>query len=298
MNTISKTGSMPNSTAGNYKDYITNKLGSTLKYIDKLISSKLDKSGGDMTGDINMNQNRIVNIKHPPESENEAVSKKFCEENTKNLEETLIKNIDGKLNTIKNEFMGHIYILDRELCADFKMYLRILKMSTFSSDDISGTKLMQICEVIFNTLENSFFYDYIKSFIPFQAKYGELVRIMLRYTDAYKTPENPHPEFHQGLHPILFNYIIDLKYFILAIIKEIPEPIFKKLKKNLKDNGLIETPEDNTPLMKIRRFINKTKTKNSNDPEYELLVEKSIMIVELGFQYVPDAFLAALTMHI
>jgi len=98
--------------------------------------------------------------------------------------------------------------------------------------------------------------------------------------------------------PFFFNYIIDLKYFILAIIKVIPESIFKKLKKNLRDNELIVPSEKNTPLMKIKQFINKTKTKNINNPEYELLVDKSIMIVELGFQCVPDSYLKTLTMHI
>ena len=41
------------------------KIDSALKYVYKLVSTKLDRSEGDVTGDINMNHNRIVNIKHP-----------------------------------------------------------------------------------------------------------------------------------------------------------------------------------------------------------------------------------------
>jgi len=57
-----------------------------------------------------------------------------------------------KLNSMENKFIGHSNLLDHELCANFKMYLRILKMSTFPSDDINGTKLMQICGTTFTTL--------------------------------------------------------------------------------------------------------------------------------------------------
>ena len=56
---ITKTGSRcAYNVKDNLKEYVAVKVASVLKYVD----AKLNKSGDDVTGNINMNQNRIVNV--------------------------------------------------------------------------------------------------------------------------------------------------------------------------------------------------------------------------------------------
>ena len=75
MSTISKTGGKSNSTTENFMDYVD----SVFRPVGKLFDAKLDKAGGVVTGDINMNNNRITNVKHPPESNADVITKEYCD---------------------------------------------------------------------------------------------------------------------------------------------------------------------------------------------------------------------------
>ena len=82
-----------------------------------------------------------------------------------------------------------------------------------------------------------------------------------------------------------------LKCLLLTIIEELPRNLFTDLKTYLGHAKLIVTPEEFTPLMKIRRFIRKfvkVQDPSRNNEELELLEQKNLMFVDLGFPYVSD----------
>jgi hypothetical protein len=83
-----------------------------------------------------------------------------------------------------------------------------------------------------------------------------------------------------------------LKYFILTIIEEIPKEQFIILKRRLIDERLILTPSEGSQLMKVRRFITKITKANRDNEKLELLIQKSLIIVDLGFPYIPDTLLS------
>ena len=80
-----------------------------------------------------------------------------------------------------------------------------------------------------------------------------------------------------------------LKCLLLTIIEELPRNLFTDLKAYLVPAELIVTPAEGTPLRKIRRYIVKSANAldpNRNNEELELLVQKNLMFVDLGFPYV------------
>ena len=93
---------------------------------------------------------------------------------------------------------------------------------------------------------------------------------------------------------ILVTYIIDILYLIITVVEDLPQNIFIDLKEFLVRDKILNTPEEGTDLMKIRRFIQKfvidldPRRENEN---LELLLQKNFMFVDLGFVYVSDTLL-------
>src|ERR1044071_3088967 len=88
---ILKTGSSENSLSNDdvHSKFIT---------LSKILDTKLNKGGGNMDGDINMNNNTIVNIRKPLNN-SDCASKLYCDENIKVLM-VEIKSLWDKFNDI------------------------------------------------------------------------------------------------------------------------------------------------------------------------------------------------------
>ena len=167
-----KNGSMDNSTSNNnIKNYIISKFITISKYI----KTKLDISGGHITGDINMNNNSIINVKEP-QSDNEVITKgyvtHFCADLSKDLIKTnddnistvatlLQQNINKKLNVDGDVLNGDLdmnwhnlsntrFPVD-SLDAVNQLYVQILTQN----HSINCEKLMQIANILIIVCDNS-----------------------------------------------------------------------------------------------------------------------------------------------
>jgi hypothetical protein len=124
----------------------------------------------------------------------------------------------------------------------------------------------------------------------FRLKYTWMQNLILRYNQLYNSDE-----VHPDVEGILVGHITDLKCLLLTIIEELPRNLIIDLKVFLARANLIVTPEDGTPLRKIRRFIGKfakDQDPDRNNWELEFLVQKNIMFIDLGFHYVSDSLLS------
>src|SRR5438132_5978615 len=126
--------------------------------------------------------------------------------------------------------------------------------------------------------------------IQFRLKYTWMQNLILTYNRLYKKPE-----LHPDVESILFTSIKYLICLVIAIIEELPYDIFKELKEYMIRHDLLIKPEIGTDFMKILRFIEKFV--EDLDPKIEnrrldLLFQKNVMFVELGFVYVSDTLLS------
>ena len=87
------------------------------------------------------------------------------------------------------------------------------------------------------------------------------------------------------------------KCLIINIIEELPEEIFLLLKVDLIAVKLISTPDEGTIRRKYRRFLNKYSRElyhTQSNKELELLVQKNLLLIDLGFIYFIDILLKRL----
>ena len=73
---ILKTGSSGRRTRNKNIDKI---IDSKISMIDKYLETKVSKDGDEMTGDLNMDNHRITNVKYP-DSKRDAVNLQYCED--------------------------------------------------------------------------------------------------------------------------------------------------------------------------------------------------------------------------
>ena len=99
-----------------------------LTYTNTQLAKKLDLSGGNMAGDINMANNSIINLKEPGASDsNHAASVKFVNTIVNNSESSMINLINDK---IKKSEEGSIEVVQQE-----NVFKKVLDDDEFKEDD-------------------------------------------------------------------------------------------------------------------------------------------------------------------
>ena len=292
MSTISKIGS---AVRHNNKSTIDKQLSSKISTINKYLETKVSKIGNQMSGNLNMNNNCIVNVKDP-EADGDAVSRGYCFDFVNHLIKT--SQVQSEIRNNPLDMGGYgisgVNFPDSGFDAINKKYLQIAYLN--NSSNIKTKKLMSICQLI-NDLLAKYSNDFTSAFDrQFRLKYTWMQNMILTYNRLYRKPElDTVLDLHPAIESILFPYIKDIFCLIIAIIEELPKNIFTELKQYLVHNKISFTPDEGTDHMKIRRFIQKFA--NDIDPNreneiFELLLQKNLMFVDLGIKYVSDSLLA------
>ena len=132
---------MNNNGIKNLKDPVNNQDAGTKKWINTQLNTKagltdtntqlakkLDLSGGNMAGDINMANNSIINLKEPGASDsNHAASVKFVNTIVNNSESSMINLINDK---IKKSEEGSIEVAQQE-----NVFKKVMDDDEFKEDD-------------------------------------------------------------------------------------------------------------------------------------------------------------------
>ena len=228
--TILKTGSL---TRKPTRD-ISKKIDSKLSTINKVIETKVNKVGDKMTGNLNMSNNRITNVKDP-EEDTDVINKGYCQD---------FFSYAGKL--LKNDIISQV---ERDQSdAINKKYLQIASME----DNVKLKKLMSICRILKDVLmmyENEFPSKYYR---PFNLGFTYLQNFILTFNRLY-----PNQELLPVLEKILYAYIKDVKCLLIAIIEDMSIDKFTAFIDILIANDLLVIPDVHTKLYNIRIFIEK-----------------------------------------
>ena len=90
---------------------------------------------------------------------------------------------------------------------------------------------------------------------------------------------------------------IDLKVAVIKVVEKLSKDIFIKLKEELVRNNLLSTPEVKTLRNRNRRLINdisKTVDSTRSNEILELLINKNILLISIGFIHILDSLLSIL----
>ena len=87
---------------------------------------------------------------------------------------------------------------------------------------------------------------------------------------------------------------IDIKFYIISIIEGSNERFFVQLKQKLMHNRLVFTPEERTIGKRYRLFINRCAKQIEINNELELLIQKNLLLLDLGIVYLFDHLLEEL----
>jgi hypothetical protein len=243
-----------------------------------LMANGLKLTGGVMIGNLSMGGNKITDISDPID-DGDVSNKKYvnteikseCEIMKLKIDAKLDKNIQGHLNMNGFSIVNVLSPRD-QFDAVNKLYLQVHTQE----DDLTIEKLLHIA----NKIDNIYY------------KYGTIHRE--EFFNAWvnlTTLFSRNPEFVEVFSGTLFT---DLKVVIITIVETLPEEVFLDLKSQLKGADLVQTPEEKTLRRKYRRFINKSsKTINPDrtNSKLELLVQKNLLLIDVGFVYIFESLM-------
>jgi hypothetical protein len=158
-------------------------------------------------------------------------------------------------------------------------------------DDITAENIFDIGAVISNLLQEKGpnieqFSKYFRYVEKMYEKYIEIFEILDDDTD-------------RNIPDILKSCTLftNLKIAIIKVIEELPKNIFIELKIELGKKDLLSTPEVKTLRKRYRRFINgasKIIDPNRTNETLELLIQKNLLLIDLGYVYFIESLLERL----
>ena len=273
-----------------------------LKFVTlvKNMQTKLDKSGDKMTGTLEMGENNISGLIDPV-SDSDASNKKYVNSKikadsvlTKLYIDTLLHT---KLDKNDDEVCNKIN-LDAKIqqeSTSTKLYIenRFNVLDTYNkinaqNDDLTAENIFDIGAVINYLLKEKDISaeQFSKGFHCVENLYEKYIEIFEIVDDEIST-----------IPDILKSYVYDLKVAIVKVIEDLPRNIFMELKVKLMRENLLSTPEVKTLRRRYRRFINgaaKIIDPQRTNETLELLIQKNLLLIDLGYVYFTESLLERL----
>ena len=246
------------------------------------METNVDKAGDKMSGNLDMNNNRLINIGNPVDNQ-DNVTKDYLDTITKSIN----RCVQLKVNADGDTMNGNLYLdwhtvtnvkFPLNSCdATNKLYVQICT----ESDEIDVEKLCKIGETISLILNKyeSLLIQYKKKFL---SSLAYAISMYSRYSEFSGSHASSIKDFSNS------TIFIDLKVNIVKIIEVLPEDIFQELKNELKKENLFSTPERGI-LRRFRIFLNKCA--EQTDSGGQLLLHKNLLLIDIGLVYLMDSLL-------
>jgi hypothetical protein len=263
------------------KKYVDSKFITITRNLD----SKMNISGGKLTGNLDLGNNKIINVKLPEESK-DVVVKDYCDNNIERVKlemdsrissldnRDVTKSLDMNWNTINN-----LKFPMTSLDAINKEYL----LAATQRESIGIEYLLEISEVIYNIVLNNndmnSLREYVEQFIfiytrislitenYFKLNIGNGITLMLQR--------------HMGMN--------DLKINFIKLIEVVPKQVFEAIKMQLARKNLISAATLGPLNIHFRTVINLSHSKKNpegSDVHLKLLVDKNILLLSLGLLWI------------
>ena len=267
-----------------------------------VMASGIKSTGGMMTGNLNMKNNKITDLSDPV-TDGDASNKKFVQAEIKSgsvltklyIDTLLDAKLDRKFS--QNFDMNGLKIVNVRNPIDpldvvNKLYAQIFAQK----DDLTVEKLIKIGDVMYELFNiyrnNNILNNYSEEFIT--ARYYAAT-MASKYSDLY---EDRQENISELLHSCTL--FTDLKVVIIRVIEILPGDIFTNLKSELMAANLISTPEEKTLRRRYRRFINRSSKAidpTRSNKQLEFLIQKNLLLIDLGFIYFIDNLLNKLLVN-
>ena len=270
------------------------------------LRNKLNKSGDRMTGDLDMNNYTIVNVKTPINN-SDCSSKLYCDNNFYKLYDEMAEGVSynvalirqdmqSKLNTNGGTMTGKLDmnnnavtnvkqpenaddVATKSYC-DEKITDEIEKWNIDKHqvlrDNINIEKLLKVSNIIAQNLSEPYFNFKRKCVL------GLYTAIVSLYKDD--TRGKRILEEFEGLP-----FVKDLKTVIMRVILDLSEGDFVIFRGILLDNGLLNNLE--TIQFKTRSIVNELANKlnpERKNRDIELLTQKNEILIELGYIFIHE----------
>jgi hypothetical protein len=250
------------------------------------MQTKVDKAGDKMTGNLDMNNNRLINIGNPVDNQ-DSVTKDYLDTITKSIN----RNVQLKVNADGGAMRGNLDMdwhtvtnvkFPLNSCdAANKLYVQICT----ERDEIDVEKLCKIGEIISVILNK---YDLL---IQYKKKFLSSLAYAISMYSKYNEISGLHASNIKDISSSTI--FVDLKVNVVKIIEVLPEDIFLELKNELKKENLLSTPERHI-RKRYRMFLIKcTEQTDSGGPneQVQLLLHKNLLLIDIGFVYLIDSLL-------
>ena len=139
MYTISKTGSMEN--RSNDNENIDEIINSKISVINKYLETKVSKSGDVMTGNLNMHNNHIINVKDP-EAAGDVITKRYCDENINSTYDNLKNVISQVVSSVLEVKNNMVRIHGEHMKGTLDMGGHRITSVNFSNDSLDAINKM------------------------------------------------------------------------------------------------------------------------------------------------------------
>ena len=256
----------------------TKSTGSFIRIVKEL-DTKVSKDGDKMTGNLDMNNNRLINIGNPID-DRDCVTREYFNTVVKSLN----RNIQMKVNKDEKLDMTNHSIINLKFPLNSGDAVNKLYAHIYSKPD--ETNAENLCKV------------------------GEKISlILLKYPEIQFNPKHlstslafaisMYNKYKDLSGSLLGNWnmddisnstvFVDLKVNIIKVIEVLPMNVFQELKKELNE----QIPERGT-RRRLRRFLIKISEDISHTEELDLLLNKNLLLIDIGFTYFMDSLLRIL----
>lgn len=191
--------------------------------------------------------------------------------------------MDGSLDLNLNNLNGINFPVEKYDAIN-KLYIKIF----LKRNDISFNRLLEVSDVLLKTIHSVSDTEDIKKFIlDFENCFYISSYIFTNYDEFFesKTIEKKNSDIMEN-----FTIYIDLKVSFINIIEHLKENIFKDVKKKFIFQKFLETKKE-SDFRRFRKFINeisKTLDPSRADISLELAIQKNLLLIDLGFDYISD----------
>jgi hypothetical protein len=259
------------------KDYIDSKFIT----LAKEMQTKIEKAGDKMTGNLDMNSNRLTNVGNAIDKQ-DCVTKNQLELTTDSIK----RSVQLKLNTDGDSMSGKLDMMDHRISnvkfpldsSDAANKLYVQNYTEFEEMDVE--KLCKIGGII-SLLASK------------QAINTNNLNTCLAYTISLYNKYKSFSEAYVNNDVSKSVIFVNLKVNVIKIILGLSKDLIKELNEELNKENLFSLPERGI-RKRYRRFINKAV--EEADPqginsELQLLLHKNIFLIDIGFIYLIDTLM-------
>ena len=261
--------------------------------LTKEMQTKVDKAGDKMTGNLDMNNNRLTNIRNPVDNQ-DSVTKDYLDIITKSIN----RSVQLKVNADGDSMRGNLDMdwhtvtnvkFPLNSCdAANKLYVQICT----EPDEIDVEKFCQIGDTISLILNK-----YDELVIPNKKKFLSSLAYAKSMQSKYKAVSGTH---EMNIKDISDSTIfVDLKVNIIKIIEDLSKDIFEEIEGEIYKRNLVSITERDI-RRRFRQFLTmyaKQTDSERNNEKLQFLLHKNLLLIDIGFVYLIDPLLHILLLQ-